>query len=44
MPWVGSKEGNDVVVDVILVHGSINSLSEDMKLCSVGECKPTPYC
>ena len=43
MPWVGSKEGNDVVVDdVILVHGSINS-SEDMKLCSVGECKPTPY-
>ena len=42
--WVGSKEGNDVVVDdVILVHSSINSLSEDMKLCSVLECKPTPY-
>ena len=30
-----------VVDDVILVHG--NSLSEDMKLCSVVECKPTPY-
>ena len=40
--WVGSKEGNDVVDDVVLVHGGINS-SEDMKWCSVVECKPTPY-